>query len=117
MSTQKERLRQGIETAGQGHAVKLLEGEQADKPKQTPGLPLSPVRRLPPSEIRLSEKNQKAFAPLSGPEFERLKADIAERRLERMTAKAIDNAVRESLYKISTAPHGRTGETTARGSG
>lgn len=41
----------------------------------------------------------------------------AERRLERMTAKAIDNAVRESLYKISTAPHGRTGETTARGSG
>ena len=31
----------------------------------------------------------------------------AERRLERMAAKVIDTAVRESLSKISTAPHGQ----------
>lgn len=78
MSTQRERLMASLSTSADGHAVKLNESEFT-APKQAEGLTLSPVRRLPRLEVVLSEKNQKAFAPLSEPDFERLKADIAER--------------------------------------
>lgn len=78
MSTQRERLMESMSTSGDGHAVKLNESEFT-APKQATGLPLSPVRRLSPGEVRLSEKNRTAFDPLSQSEFERLKADIAER--------------------------------------
>ena len=78
MSTQRERLMDSMRTSADGHAVKLNEAEFT-APKQATGLPLSPVRRLPPSEVKLSEKNSAAFDPLSQPDFERLKADIAER--------------------------------------
>lgn len=78
MSNQRERLIKSIGTSGDGHAVKLNESEFT-APKQATGLPLSPVRRLSPGEVTLSKKNSKAFDPLSKPEFERLKADIAER--------------------------------------
>lgn len=78
MSTQRERLMASLSTSADGHAVKLNESEFT-APKQAEGLTLSPVRRLPRLEVVLSEKNQKAFAPLSEPDFERLKSDIAER--------------------------------------
>ena len=78
MSTQRERLMESMSTSGDGHAVKLNESEFT-APKQATGLPLSPVRRLSPGEVTLSKKNSKAFDPLSQPDFERLKADIAER--------------------------------------
>lgn len=78
MSTQRERLMASLSTSADGHAVKLNESEFT-APKQAEGLTLSPVRRLPRLEVVLSEKNQKAFSPLSEPDFERLKADIAER--------------------------------------
>ena len=78
MSTQRERLMASLSTSADGHAVKLNESEFT-APKQAEGLTLSPVRRLPRLEVVLSEKNQKAFSPLSEPDFERLKADIKER--------------------------------------
>ena len=78
MSTQRERLMESMSTSADGHAVKLNEAEFT-APKQATGLPLSPVRRLAPAEVKLLEENSAAFAPLSGPDFERLKADIAER--------------------------------------
>jgi len=78
VSTQRERLMASLSTSADGHAVKLNESEFT-APKQAEGLTLSPVRRLPRLEVVLSEKNQKAFAPLSEPDFERLKSDIAER--------------------------------------
>lgn len=79
MSTQRERLMESISTSADGHAVKLSQAEEVTAPKQATGLPLSPVRRLAPAEVKLSDENSAAFDPLSEPEFERLKADIAER--------------------------------------
>ena len=79
MSTQRERLMESISTSADGHAVKLSQAEEVTAPKQATGLPLSPVRRLAPAEVKLSPENSAAFAPLSLPDFERLKADIAER--------------------------------------
>ena len=78
MSTQRERLMESMRTSADSHAVKLNEAEFT-APKQATGLPLSPVRRLAPAEVKLSDKNSAAFDPLSQPDFERLKADIAER--------------------------------------
>ena len=79
MSRQRERLLESIRTSADGNAVKLSQAEEVTAPKQATGLPLSPVRPLAPTEVKLSKKNSAAFAPLSLPEFERLKADIAER--------------------------------------
>jgi len=81
MSNQRERLIKSIGTSGDGHAVKQsqAEAEQVTAPEQATGLPLSPVRRLAPGKIKTSKKNKAAFAPLSLPEFDRLKADIEER--------------------------------------
>lgn len=78
MSTQRERLMDSLRTSGESHAVRLNELEFT-APKGASGLPLSPVRRLPVAEVRLSEKNRAAFSPLSEPDLERLKTDIAER--------------------------------------
>lgn len=78
MSTQREKLMESVSKSRDGHAIKLNESEFTT-PKQATGLPLSPIRRLSPGEVRLSEKNRTAFDPLSQPEFERLKSDIAER--------------------------------------
>jgi len=79
MSTARERHLASISTSADGHAVKLIQAEEVTAPKQATGLPLSPVRGLAPAEVKLSDKNSAAFDPLSKPEFERLKADIAER--------------------------------------
>ena len=78
MSTQREKLMESMSKSRDGHAIKLNESEFT-APKQATGLPLSPIRRLSPGEVRLSEKNRTAFDSLSQPEFERLKSDIAER--------------------------------------
>lgn len=78
MSTQKERVLDGLRTSGDGHAVRLNAAEFS-APKQTTGLPLSPVRRLAPAEVKVSAENSAAFAPLSESDFERLKSDMAER--------------------------------------
>lgn len=81
MSTARERHLASISTSADSHAVKQsqAEAEQVTAPKQATGLPLSPVRRLTPAEVKLSDENSAAFDPLSKPEYERLKADIKER--------------------------------------
>ena len=78
MSTARERHLASISTSADGHAVKLIQAEEVTAPKQATGLPLSPVRRLAPAEVKLSDENSAAFDPLTGRDFERMKTDIAE---------------------------------------
>ena len=77
MSTQREKLMESMSKSRDGHAIKLNESEFT-APKQATGLPLSPVRRLAPAEVKLSDENSAAFDPLTGRDFERMKTDIAE---------------------------------------
>lgn len=78
MSTQREKLIESMRKSGDGHAIKLNESEFT-APKQAAGLTLGDVEQTPLDEIKIDPDHKGQFEQLSGDEFERLKADIAER--------------------------------------